>query len=108
MALLYRRLGETWAFDRVLCDEPTDGNSCNDAQVAMSNGLAAVSTTPLRMFRRTGSGDWIGLTQPFPGGPDSPAWANGSVRIDGSTIGAIAGRCNHGVVVTDLVGAAWS
>lgn len=108
LALLYRRLGDTWAFDRVVVDDPTDEDSWNDAKVAMKDGLAAVSTTPLRMFRRTGSGEWIGLTQPFPGGPDDAAWANGSVRIDGTTIGAIAGRCNHGVAITDLVGAAWS
>jgi hypothetical protein len=114
LALLYRRLGrlgrlgDTWAFDRVLVDDPTDEDSWNDAKVAMKDGLAAVSTTPLRMFRRTGSGEWIGLTQPFPGGPQSSAWANGSVRIDGSTVGAIAGRCHHGVAVTDKLGAAWS
>jgi hypothetical protein len=107
LALLYRRAGDTWAFDRVLVDDPTAEDSWNDAKVAMKDGLAAVSTTPLRMFRLSGSG-WIGLTQPFDANPQSPGWANGSVRIDGTTIGAIVGRCNHGVATTDLVGAAWS
>jgi hypothetical protein len=107
MALLYRRSGDTWTFDRVLVDDPTDENSWNDAKVAMKGNLASVSTTPLRMFRRSGGG-WIGLTQPFPGGPTSPAWANGAVRIDGTTVAAIAGRCNHGVVTTNLGANDWS
>lgn len=106
LALLYRRSGNTWVFERVLVDDATDENSWNDAKVAMKDGLASVSTTPLRMFRRSGTG-WISLTQPFTGKPDSAAWANGDVRIDGTTIAAIAGRCNHSVVTTDLVGNHW-
>src|SRR5689334_19096586 len=108
MALLYRRSGNTWVFDRVLVDDTVDGASFNNPKVAMKDGLAAVSTSPLRMFRRTGNDDWVPLTRPFTAAVGNAAWANGPVRIDGKTIAAIAGRCNHGVVTTDLLANAWS
>lgn len=108
LALLYQRSGNEWVFNRVLVDDPTDENSWNEPKVAMSGTLAAVSTSPLRMFRRTLEGNWVTLTQPFPGAPGNQAWANGRVRIDGTTIAAIAGRCTHSVVSTDLVVKDWT
>lgn len=108
LALLYRRSGNTWVFDRVLVDDTVDANTFNDPAVAMKDGLASVSTSPFRMFRRTGDDDWVALTRPFTAAAGNAAWANGPTRIDGKTITALAGRCNHTVVSTDLVGAAWS
>ena len=49
LALLYRRTAGTWAFDRVLVDDPTDEASWNDPKVALKNDLAAISTSPLRV-----------------------------------------------------------
>ncbi|HUQ11146.1 MAG TPA: hypothetical protein VM146_12595 [Steroidobacteraceae bacterium] len=108
LALLYRRSGNTWVFDRVLVDDTVDARSFNDPEVAIKDGLASVSTSPLRMFRRTGDDDWVSLTQPFTAAVGNAAWANGPTRIDGRTVSALAGRCNHTVISTDLVGAAWS
>jgi hypothetical protein len=108
MALLYRRSGNTWVFDRVLVDDRVDASSYNNPKVAMSNDLASVSTSPLRVFRRTGDDQWMALTQPFRADVGNVAWANGPTRIDGNTVAAIAGRCNHGVITTELTGAAWS
>jgi hypothetical protein len=108
LALLYRRAGNTWVFDRVLVDDPVDAASYNDPKVAMHGGLASVSTAPLRMFRRTADGEWVPLTRPFTAAPGNVAWANGPTRIDGKTVAAIAGRCNHGVISTELEGAAWT
>ena len=108
LALLYRRSGNTWVFDRVLVDDRVDAASYNNPKVAMSDGLASVSTSPLRMFRRTAEDEWVTLTRPFSAAAGNAAWANGPTRIDGKNITAIAGRCNHAVVSTDLVGAAWT
>jgi hypothetical protein len=108
LALLYRRSGSTWVFDRVLVDDTVDANSFNNPKVAMEDGLASVSTSPLRMFRRNGNDEWIPLTRPFPAAAGNAGWANGPTRIEGRTITALAGRCNHAVTSTELVGAAWS
>jgi len=107
LALLYRRAGGTWAFDRVLVDDPTDEASWNYPSVAMRNGLASVSTSPLRAFRRDGD-SWTALPAPFPAAVGEPAWANGLTRIDGTTVAAITNRCFHGAGTADLVGDAWT
>ncbi len=107
LALLYRRSGNQWVFDRVLVDDTTDANSWNDPKVAMKNGIAAVSTSPLRAFLLT-NGDWAPLPDPFPAAPANAAWANGLTRIDGRTLAAIAGRCNFGAVTNELSGRTWS
>src|SRR5688572_16096405 len=56
LALLYRRDGSTWTFDRVLVNDATDEASWNYPSVAMKNGLAAISTAPLQTFRLTSAG----------------------------------------------------
>ncbi len=107
LALLYRRTGSGWTFDRVLVDDVTDEASWNDPRVAMKDGLASVSTSPLRAFRRNGA-NWVELPNPFPAAPGNAAWANGFTRIDGATLAAVAGRCNYGAVSSDLVSGAWT
>jgi hypothetical protein len=107
LALLYRRAASGWVFDRVLVADPTEELSWNDPKVAMKNGLASVSTAPLRAFRRNGA-NWVAMPNPFPAAPRDPAWANGLTRIDGETVAAIAGRCNYGAVSSDLVAGSWT
>jgi hypothetical protein len=107
LALLYRRTNGAWAFDRVLVNDTTDENSWNEPKVAMREGLAAVSTSPLRAFRLNG-GSWVAQPNPFTAPPGDTAWANGLTRIDGTTIAAIAGRCNAGAVTSDHLSGAWT
>jgi hypothetical protein len=108
LALLYRRAGTGgWAFVRTLVDDVTDEPSWNDPKVAMKNGIASVSTSPLRAFQRNGS-NWDALPNPFPASPGAATWANGLTRIDGSTLAAIAGRCNYGAISSDLVAESWT
>jgi hypothetical protein len=106
LALLYRREGASWTFDRVLVNDATNEASWNYPSVAMKNGLAAVSTAPLQTFRLTSSG-WIDLPEPFPAPVGNPSFANGLARIDGSTLVSVAGRCNYNAVTADFLGATW-
>lgn len=101
LALLYRRTGNTWNFDRVLVDDSTEAVTWNDPKVAMRNGLASVSTTPLRAFRLAGN-QWNPLPNPFPFTPAQASWANGLTRIDGNTLASIAGRCRFSAVTSEF------
>lgn len=107
LALLYHRTAGSWRFDRVLVDDVTEEASWNDPHVAMENGLAAVSTSPLRTFRLT-NGNWVSVPAPFPAPVGDAAWANGLTRIDGGTVMALAGRCNFGAVTADRDGDGWT
>ena len=80
MALLYRRTGSVWVFDRVLVDDTTDAVNWNYPYVAMKNGLAAVSTAPLRVFQRNGD-VWTALPQPFSSRPERASTAPRSLRL---------------------------
>lgn len=106
-ALLYRRVNGTWRFERTLVADPTDEESWNDPHVAMENGLAAVSTSPLRAFRRVGT-QWTETPPPFPAAPGTAGWANGMARIDGGTLAAITNRCQFGAGTAILSGTGWS
>lgn len=101
LALLYRRTGNVWAFDRVLVDDSTEAVTWNDPKVAMKEGLASVSTTPLRAFRLSGN-HWTALPNPFPATPDQASWANGLTRIDGTTLASIAGRCRFSAITAEF------
>jgi hypothetical protein len=107
LALLYRREGGTWKFDRVLVDDDTDEVSWNHPSVAMKDGLASVSTSPLRAFRLVGD-DWTETARPLNAPAGDPRWANGLTRIDGSTLAAITGRCSHAVGTADFLSGAWN
>jgi len=107
LALLYHRTGGVWRFERILVDDDTDEQSWNEPSVAMRNGIAAVSTSPLRTFQLA-SGNWTAARAPFPAAPGDEAWANGLARISGNTLVATSGRCNYGAVSADRAGAAWS
>lgn len=101
LALLYRRTGNTWNFDRVLVNDATEAVTWNDPKVAMRNGLASVSTTPLRTFRLAGN-NWTALPNPFPATPNQASWANGLTRIDGNTLASIAGRCRFSAITSEF------
>jgi hypothetical protein len=107
LALLYRRVGNTWAFERTLVDDETDEASWNYPTVAMKNGLASVSTSPLRAFRRVGE-EWVALPAPFPAAVGSPEFANGQTRIDGSSIASITNRCFYGAGTADFANGSWT
>jgi hypothetical protein len=107
MALLYRRSGSVWVFDRVLVNDTTDAVNWNYPYVAMKNGLAAVSTTPLRVFQRNGEA-WTALPHPFSSRPDHASWANGRTRIDGTTVASIAGRCRYSAITSDRIAGQWT
>jgi hypothetical protein len=107
LALLYRREGGTWTFDRILVDDETDEASWNYPSVAMKDGLAAVSTSPLRAFRLDG-GSWTETPRPLPAPAGDSRWANGLTRIAGPTLAAVTGRCSHAVGTADLVAGTWN
>jgi hypothetical protein len=107
LALLYRRTGSGWVFDLVLVDDAVDEASWNYPGVAMKNGLAAVSTSPLRAFRLTDSG-WTPTAAPFPAPPSGTSWANGITRIDGGTLAAVAGKCDYGAITSEHQDGTWS
>ena len=102
LALLYRRSGNTWSFDRILVNDSTEAVTWNDPKVAMKDGLASVSTAPLRAFRLA-DGDWHALPNPFPAVHNQGSWANGLTRIDGTTVASIAGRCRFSAITADLL-----
>jgi hypothetical protein len=101
-ALLYRRVNGVWSFERTLVDDSTDEESWNYPSVAMKNGLASVSLSPLRAFRLSGD-DWVETARPFPAPAGDAEWANGLTRIDGTTVAAITNRCFHGAGTADSV-----
>jgi hypothetical protein len=107
LALLYRRTGGNWAFERILVDDDTDEASWNYPSVAMKNGLAVVSLSPLRAFRLAGE-EWLETPRPFPASVGDAEWANGLTRIDGATVAAITNRCLHGAGTADFLALLWT
>jgi hypothetical protein len=107
LALLYHRTGGVWRFERTLVDDGTDETSWNHPSVAMRNGIAAVSTSPLRTFRLV-DGVWTATPAPFPAPAGSETWANGFTRVSGNTLVSIAGRCNYGAVTANHAAGTWS
>lgn len=103
-ALLYRRVNGQWVFDRVLLTDHVGGSSFDytPPTVAMSNGLAAMSFNPMRVFRRSGS-SWTGISHPFTAPPRTRDWINGIVSWDGSTLVG-----NSGFSDTDCYGAVYA
>src|SRR5688572_29708321 len=69
-AFLYRRVGATWTFVRMLQESRVDRDFEIGAAVAMDNGIAAVQTGPLVIYEFNGT-DWIAapsaLTRDGPG-----------------------------------------
>ena len=95
-ALLYRRSGTQWVFDRVLYTDRTDANSSwTGDRIAMSNGLIALEYNPLVIFKRNGS-TFTQLTNPFSATPGTPDWVNGFVKWSGNTLFGGRGMCVGG------------
>jgi hypothetical protein len=69
-AFLFRHVGTSWAFVRLLQESRVDREFQIDAAVAMENGIAAVQTGPLVIYEFNGT-DWIAapstLTRDGPG-----------------------------------------
>jgi hypothetical protein len=107
LALLYRRVDGVWAYERTLVDDDTDEASWNYPSVAMNSGLASVSTSPLRAFRRVGD-EWIETSAPFPAPTGSAAWANGLTRIDANTLAALTNRCFVGAGTAEFANGTWT
>jgi hypothetical protein len=107
LALLYRRVGDQWSFERILVDDDTDEASWNHPSVAMKSGLLSVSTSPLRTFTLRGD-SWSETPRAFPAPTGAAEWANGITRIDGSTVAAATNRCFHGAGTADFAEGGWT
>ena len=112
-ALLYRRAGASWVFDRILLHtrSETDFNGAT-LSVAMGNGLAALQLGPLAVFQRAGTA-WTQLPSPFTAVYPDPAAATGQVAWSGTTLLA-AQPCHSSnsdwgaLVATRLANGSWS
>lgn len=92
-ALVYHRVNGQWTFDRLLTsDHVGDFSSWVWPQVALKNGIAAVSFNPLRTFRQTGS-SWTEFSNPFTAGAGEEQHVMGNILWDGPTLAAQAGKC---------------
>lgn len=92
VALLYRRTTSGWSFVRELVrDRVDDSHPYVGAAVAMAGGYAAISLSPLRMYRRSGS-TWMEVSHPFTAPPNTANWVSGPLmQWSGSTLAAVAG-----------------
>lgn len=112
-ALLYRRVNGQWVFARVLLKDHVGGSSFTytPPTLAMSNGLAAVSFNPMRVFRRSGT-SWIEISHPFTAPPRTRDWINGVVSWDGSTLVGMSGssgtECPGALFATRGAGDVWT
>jgi hypothetical protein len=87
-ALLYRRVNGRWTFDRLLVRRVHTGGSSNLVQfrsIAMSNGLAAIGTNPIQIFKRTDN-SWAEIAHPFTAPPGDPDHVSGKLVWDGNTL----------------------
>ena len=93
-ALLYRRVNGSWTLDRRLVRDATQTNEdWTGLQVAMRDGVAALSFSPLYLFKRSGN-TWSQIPHPFTAAPGSPDWVNGEVAWSGRTLLGVRRSCD--------------
>lgn len=94
-ALLYRRVNGQWRFDRLLVRrvQTTDNsNLVYFRSIAMGNGLAAIGTNPIQIFRRTGD-SWAEIAHPFTAPPGHPDHVSDKLVWDGNTLLGESDEC---------------
>ncbi len=93
-ALLYHRVNGLWTLDRTLVRRvSTDSNpSVHFASVAIRNGVAAIGSNPVRIFKRTDN-TWTEIAHPFTAPRGDPDWVNGDLLWDGSRLLAVQNVC---------------
>lgn len=87
-ALLYHRVNGQWTFDRLLVRRVQSAGSSTTvdfSSIAMSNGLAAIGTNPIQIFKRTNN-SWAEISHPFTAAPGSPDHVSGALVWDGNTL----------------------
>jgi hypothetical protein len=97
-ALLYHRVGGVWTLDRTLVRQVSTryDQYVGFGTFAMSNGVAAIGSNPIRMFKRTNN-TWNEITHPFAAPPGSPDYVGvgGAMVWDGNQLLVPGIACNY-------------
>jgi len=97
-ALLYHRVNGQWTLDRTLVHRVSTTYPASDLvyfrSVAMSNGLAAIGSSPTHIFKRTNN-TWAEIPHPFTAPQGDPDWVSGDLLWDGNTLLATRPPCGN-------------
>ena len=94
-ALLYHRVNGAWTLDRSLIRRVSTeyGQYVGFTSVAMNNGVAAIGSSPTRIFKRTGN-TWAEISHPFSAPPGDINYVAGELQWDGNALLAVQ-YCNY-------------
>ncbi len=94
-ALLYHRVNGQWTLDRVLATRMSTYTVVNQfTTFAMNNGVAAIGSNPVQIFKRTGN-TWAEIAHPFTAPPGDPDFVAGYMEWDGNTLLATRYACDY-------------